>query len=234
LHADPTLLRHYGAEAGRHAHEHAQLLFGVDGTLQLEVAGHAAYVDTSCGLVIPAGADHAYYADRPTRVLVLDCPPAAGLDRLRRFALPPGWRQRALDPAALIGLLGSAKALALRRPLSFDALRERIDAEPARAWSVTELAALCHLSPQRLRARFAEALDLSPQAFVRQRRLDRAERLLAQGLALEAVALQVGYASASALSAALRRERGSGARSLRAARASGRASTTGTTSTTSD
>ena len=35
---DPTLVRRYDREGGRHAHDHAQVLFGISGTLQLE--GH--------------------------------------------------------------------------------------------------------------------------------------------------------------------------------------------------
>ena len=93
-----------------------------------------------------------------------------------------------------------------------------------RDWTVAALAELCRFSPQRFRARFSELSDLSPVAWVRQRRLDAAERMLRAGLPLETVALQVGYASASALCFALRRERGIGARSLRAAAAPIRAS----------
>jgi AraC-like DNA-binding protein len=217
LDADPTLLRRYGAQAGQHAHEHAQLLFGVSGSLELEVAGRAAYVDATCGLLIPAGLAHSYQAPGPAQVLVLDCPPGPQLERLRRFALPPDWQRQRVDAARMFELMGLSRAAAPRRRLPLEWLAARIQAEPARAWTVDELAGLCHLSPQRLRARFAEALALSPQAFVRRCRLDQAERLLAQGLALEAVALQVGYASASALSVALRRERGTGARALRSA-----------------
>ena len=34
---DPTLVRHYGAEPGRHAHDHSQVLFGLDGSLKMEL-----------------------------------------------------------------------------------------------------------------------------------------------------------------------------------------------------
>ena len=57
---------------------------------------------------------------------------------------------------------------------------------------------------------------MPPLAWVRRRRLDEAQRQLRAGLPLDKVALHVGYASASALCFALRRERGVGARGLRA------------------
>ncbi|MDT7838651.1 helix-turn-helix transcriptional regulator [Aquabacterium sp. OR-4] len=219
------LLRHYGREGGRHVHSHAQVLFGLDGALCMEVEGRDARVDASSGLIVPAGQVHSYRAEGRARVLVFDCEHAPALARLRRLAPPPGWRERLAEQPAhglLEALLGQARTLAPRRPIDFEALAARIDAEPAGDWSVAALAAACHLSPQRLRARCAEALGCSPQHFVRQRRLARAEQWLRAGLALEAVALQVGYGSASALSVALRRERGTGARRLRAA-ATGRA-----------
>ena len=217
---DPALVRHYGAEPGRHAHDHAQVLLGLEGCLQMEVDGHAAFVDAACGLVVPAGAMHAYHAERAARMLVLDCAAGPGMERLRRFALPAGWR--ALGRDALLVALGAAPTLQPRRRIDLAALTERIDANLAHPWSAADLAAACHLSPQRLRARFAELAGMAPQEFVRARRLDRAAQLLGQGWSLEAAALQVGYASASALSFALRRDRATGARELR--RDPGRAS----------
>ena len=53
------------------------------------------------------------------------------------------------------------------------------------------------------------------RAWLRALRLDEAQRLLRRGLTLEAVASRVGYASASALAHALRRDREVGARDLR-------------------
>lgn len=216
---DSTLVRRYDREGGTHAHDHAQVLFGVEGTLHVEVEGHSAWVDASCGLVVPAGATHAYSAARAARVLVIDDLAGPVTERLRRFALPQGWHQAGLEVDTLLDTLLGAPALRARRRIDLDALTERIDAELSRPWTVAELAAACSLSPQRLRARFAEGLGQSPQAFVRARRLNRAEALLRQGFSLEAAAVQVGYASASALSTALRRERDSGARQLRQRRA---------------
>jgi len=212
---DATLVRCYGVDPGCHAHDHSQVLFGVDGSLELEVEGHAAFVDAASGLVVPAGSIHTYQAVRGARVLVLDCAEGPGTDRFRRFALPAGWR--ALGRDALLEGLGAARTLQPRRRIDLAALAECIDAAPARPWTVAELADACHLSSQRFRARFAELTGLSPMAFVRMRRLAQAERLLRHGWSLEAVALQVGYASASALSFALRRDRDTGARALRGA-----------------
>jgi len=216
-----ALVRHYDRVSDTHVHDHAQVLFGIDGGLHVEVEGHSTWVDQSCGLVVPAGATHAYGTPRTARVLVLEDLTGPATERVRRFALPQGWRRAGLDIDSLVDTLLGAPTLRARRRIDLDALAARVDADLARPWTVAELAAACCLSPQRLRARFAEALGQSPQAFVLTRRLNRAEALLRRGFSLEAVAAQVGYGRASALSAALRRERGSGARDLRRRRASG-------------
>lgn len=200
-------------------HGHAQVLYGLDGSLEVEVEGRGAWVDASCGLVLPAGTAHSYSAARTAHVLVLDDLSGPATERLRCFALPPGWRRAGVDGDALLATLLGASTLRPRRRIDLDALAERINADLTSAWTVADLAGACCLSQQRLRARFEQALGLSPQAFVRSLRLDRAEQLLRRGFALDAVALQVGYGRASALSAALRRERGTGARELRRRRA---------------
>lgn len=214
-----TLLRHYDRVSDTHVHDYAQVLFGIDGALHVEVEGHSAWVDQTCGLVVPAGATHAYGTTRTARVLVLEDLTGPATERVRRFALPQGWRRTELDIDTLVDTLLGAPTIRSRRRIDLDALAARIDADLAHPWTVAELAAACCLSPQRLRARFTEALGQSPLAFVRTRRLNRAEALLRRGFSLDAVAAQVGYGRASALSAALRRERDSGARDLRRSRA---------------
>lgn len=210
-------VRTYRGAYDAHSHEHAQVLVGLQGSLQLEVDGRPAFVDPSCGLVIPAGSGHEYLAESAVRVLVVDCAAAKGTDRLRRIALGAGWRSGAApeDAERLLSELVGAPTLQARRRLVLDDLAKTVDAALHRDWTVAELASLCRFSPQRFRARFAEVTGMPPLAWVRQRRLDAAERLLRAGLPLETAALQVGYASASALCFALRRERGLGVRQLR-------------------
>ncbi len=218
-------VRHYAGDYEAHAHAHAQVLMGLDGCLQLEVAGRPAFVDASCGIVIPAGVAHAYMAKAGARMFVIDAPAdvpavlldALGLDRVRRFAAPPqrpaqaGWH----DAFTALEAIAQAPRVLARRRLDLAPLDAALDAALHEPWTTPRMAALCFLSPQRFHARLQELTGLTPQALLRQRRLDRAASLLRSGLSLDATAWQVGYRSASALAFALRRERGVGARALR-------------------
>jgi AraC-like DNA-binding protein len=225
--SEPVLsVRAYRGTYESHSHSHSQVLIGLRGSLQLEVDGRAAFVDSFCGLVIPAGSRHGYLADLPAQVLVVDCDPARGTDRLRRFAVPSAWQDKPDEWSAdlLLAKIIGAPTLQTRRRIDLAHLAMEVDAALHRAWTVTELARMCHFSSQRFRARFAELTGMAPLAWIRQRRLDAAERLLRAGLPLETAALQVGYASASALCFALRRDRDISTRRLRAAAVPVRAS----------
>jgi len=189
-HPPHATLRRYRGEYMAHSHAFAQVLCAADGQLQLEVDGRSFVVEPGRGLVVPPGAAHAYLADRAAAVWVIDVPAAAGLDRVRPFA-----SRAQLD--------------------DLDALDTALDASLHETWSVDRMAAACHFSTPRFHARLLERTGFTPQAYLRHRRLDRAARLLAAGLTLDAAALQVGYRSASALAFALRRERGVGVRHLR-------------------
>lgn len=80
---------------------------------------------------------------------------------------------------------------------------------PERDWSMERLALEAGLSRTMFHERFVSALGEAPMRFVRAVRLERARQLLESGgLDIREVSRRVGYGSASALTAALRRERG--------------------------
>ena len=212
-------VRQYSGEHAAHAHDHAQVLYALRGRMELEVAGRAAFVDTACGMVVPAGTTHGFLALPGARLLVIDAPAQAGVERVRRFAVAPaqlGWG--ACDDAVerLQQILQFRRVL-VRRAIRPEQVARTVGAALHEPWPTARMAALCALSPQRFHARWLELTGQTPQAWLRALRLDAAQRLLARGQSLEAAALQLGYASASALGFALRRERGCGARALRRA-----------------
>ncbi|MCJ0763738.1 helix-turn-helix domain-containing protein [Variovorax terrae] len=203
-------VRRYGGEHSPHEHDHAQIMFALSGRMALELNGHAAFADASSGIVIPAGVAHAYAAPAAARMLVIDAPMQPGTDRPRRFAVRTAWRDvyAGMDVQALLHeMLGMPRILA-RRSLDTRVLDAALDASLHEDWSTARMAALFCLSPQRFHARLLELTGLSPMAYARRRRLEAAMRLVAQGLLLDAVALRVGYQSASALSFALQRDCG--------------------------
>jgi AraC-like DNA-binding protein len=239
-------LRTYLGGHAPHAHSHAQVLLGVEGGLALEVDGRSAWVDATAGLVIPAGATHGFESRAGARVWVVDAPACLGLDRLRAFALPPGWTANpgcgsspgqgtatdagtgtgtasstygqtgtSLSAAQVLDTLDQAARVQVRRPVEVARLQAAVADTLHQPWPVQRMAALYCLSVPRFQVRWQALTGLSPQAWLRDQRLDAAQRQLKAGWPLETVALQVGYRSASALLFALRRDRGQTTRNLR-------------------
>jgi AraC-like DNA-binding protein len=209
-------IRAYSGEQTVHSHGHAQVLFAWRGRMDIEVGTSADFSDNSCGLIIPAGVTHAYVASPDLRMVVMDVAPARGLDRARRFAVTAGVRALVGHVPAdrlLEAILGTPRA-GVRRGLALDRLQSELAGALHEPWTTARLAERCQLSPQRFHARFLELAGQSPQAWLRTLRLDEAERLLRRGLTLDATAARVGYASASALAHALRRDRAVRVRTL--------------------
>jgi AraC-like DNA-binding protein len=228
MHASPTppitaSLRRYQGEHAAHAHDFAQVLMGMSGCLELEVDGRAARVDASTGLVLPPGALHCFAADAAVGASVwvidapagvMDTPRGAGLDRFKAFALWPGWSP-ADSAAHLLGNLAHAAGVQPRRKIDPVKLEAALTGSLHESWPVARMAALYCLSAPQFQARWQALTGLTPQAWLRVRRLNAAEPLLRYGWTLEAAALQVGYSSASALLFALQRDRGVSVRGLR-------------------
>jgi len=215
---EPLLsIRSYSGEQTVHEHGYAQVLFAWRGRMDIEVGASADFSDSSCGLIIPAGVTHAYAASPDLRMVVMDVPMQRGLDRARRFAVTAGVRALVghADPEHLLGAILGAPRVGVRRGLALDRLRAELAAALHEPWTTARMADRCLLSPQRFHARLLELTGRSPQAWLRGLRLDEAQRLLRRGLTLEAAAARVGYATASALAHALRRDRAVGARGLR-------------------
>jgi len=215
---DPVCtIRTYSGEACRHEHNHAQIMMPLQGRMDLEISGRSLFTDTSCGMVVPAGAAHCFEAQAGTRMLVIDAPEQAGLERLRRFAITPSCRALVDmgDVARQLSVLLQLPLVLARRGIDLGRLDAALDGALHEDWAIARMASLFFLSPQRFHARLRELTGMTPGAYLRKRRLDAAVKAIARGVPLELAALDVGYRSASALAFALSRDRQVGARELR-------------------
>lgn len=101
----------------------------------------------------------------------------------------------------LLGLLSGL--LALRPPAhagvpaAISRVRERIDADPAAPHTLSDLAAEVGLGRYRLLRGFSRATGLTPHAYVLQRRLQRARRLIGAGMGLAEAAQAAGFSDQS-------------------------------------
>lgn len=86
---------------------------------------------------------------------------------------------------------------------------ERMDEEPDRSWTLSDLSALAGMSKTAFSQRFSSAVGESPMRYLTGQRLAQAARLLREtDLPLAAIARRVGYSTEFALSGAFRREYG--------------------------
>lgn len=224
-------LRHYGASAGSHSHDHFQILLGLSGALELEVAGQGVRVAPGSGCVIAPGDRHDFESSRGSVCLVLDTPHPAWA----QCAGQPGKTQPPADALSLAHYLASAlqqgrslatthgPALLLEAwlgdsgkntPLTGVSRRRSIDWPALQQWaaqqwhrdlSVADLAAQVHLSPSQFAARCREAHGMGTMAWLRDQRMAQARLLRSGGMPVAEVARRTGYRSPSALTAALRR-----------------------------
>lgn len=89
------------------------------------------------------------------------------------------------------------KTRAPEMPQRMSQVRARIDDDPSAALSLSELSAICELSQFQLIRGFSKYTGLTPHAYLVQRRLQMARRLIAGGMPLTAVAHAAGFADQS-------------------------------------
>lgn len=227
-------LRRYGASPGSHSHDHFQILLGLSGTLELEVAGRGLRVESGSGCIIAPGDRHDFESRSGSTCLVLDsaqpgweqCAAANGTTALPAGTLPLArYLARALEqrlplaqehgPALLLeAWLGHATsnvhsaAPSRRRPIDWPALQQWAAGHWHGDLTVADMAAQVHLSPSQFAARCREERGMGAIAWLRHQRLAHARLLRATGMAVAEVAHRTGYRSPSALTAALRRSAG--------------------------
>lgn len=220
---DHLSVRAYGASHGCHDHRHFQILVGLEGVLDLEVAGRGHRIGAGDGCVVPPGERHDFEARGGARCLVLDTQaegwaragqaPTAATRALANYlaaaclqGLP---RAQRLGPALLLESWQPAPRAAparARRAIDWAALADWARTRWAHeAIEVADLAARAHLSPAQFAARCRAEWGLSTQHWLRGLQLDHAQALRAQGASVAEAARRSGYRSPSALTAALRR-----------------------------
>lgn len=222
---DHLSVRDYGASHGSHDHDHFQILVGLEGVLELEVAGRGRRIAAGEGCVVPPGERHDFEGRGPTRCLVLDshdtawaraiAAPPAGVQPLARYlaaALSSGLPRARQHGAGLLleaWLPPGPTALPLerhRRPIDWAALHQWLQTRWQAPLSVADLASQVHLSASQFTARCQAEQGESPMQWLRRQRLAQARAWRANGLSVAATARRTGYRSPSALTAALRRE----------------------------
>lgn len=102
---------------------------------------------------------------------------------------------------------GSARLASLTTP-DIRRARDRLDAEPAAAHSLEQLARDCSLSRFQLLRAFTRAFGLPPHAYLLQRRLAFARRLLRSGVAPAEAAADAGFSDQSHLTRCFLRQYG--------------------------
>jgi AraC-like DNA-binding protein len=223
---DHLSVRDYGASHGSHDHDHFQILVGLEGVLELEVAGRGLRIAAGGGCVVPPGERHDFEGRGAARCLVLDSHnPAWG----RASAAPPDSVQplaRYLVEAVSAGLprarrLGAgllleawlppirsaaSRAEPTRRPIDWVSLSQWLQLHWQGPLTVADLAEKVHLSASHFTARCHAEQGDSPMQWLRRQRLAQARIWRAEGLSVAETARRTGYRSPSALTAAMRRE----------------------------
>ena len=219
-------VRHYGPSPGSHAHSHFQVLLGVQGALELEVAGKLHRLAAGGGCVIAPGQQHDFESRQGSTCLVLDTPHGVWAPWQGKLPQPDiaqalaAYLQLALAQHTTLALQAAPHLLfdcwqqagqqghqqirRVQRPINWLALGDWAEQHLHQRLTVADLARQVCLSPSQFAARCRQELGASPMQWLRERRLFKAHALRASGLGKAKIAARCGYQSTSALVHAMR------------------------------
>ena len=215
-----------------HAHERAQLIFAVRGTMTVRGAGRLWILPPSHALWVPGGVVHEVRMNGPVEMRTLYVEPRLA-QRVRRecevlFVSPllrelivrameirPDYDERGKDGRLMRLILDEiaalpAQPLSLRMPRDARLLRlcERVLGDLSASESIAELAASAGLSGRTVIRRFPRETGLSFARWQSQARLLKAFELFDAGQSVTRVALELGFSSPSAFAKMFRRALG--------------------------
>jgi AraC-like DNA-binding protein len=203
-------------------HDHFQVIWPLQGCLELEIEGKGLALQAGDGLIVQPGDRHDFESPDGSRCLVLD----SNASLWQHRPIRPAFAKSASQMAAFL-----AVALEEQLPLAIASgelllaqswgtahttgkVRRSIDWKKLASWTsarldqkllAADLAALAHLSESQFRARCLAEWGLTPMQWIRQLRLNKAQLLREAGIASAIVAARVGYQTPSALAAAMGR-----------------------------
>jgi AraC-like DNA-binding protein/quercetin dioxygenase-like cupin family protein len=221
-----------GASTGWHSHRRAQLAFAVSGVMHVDTEQGAFVVPPQRALWLPAGMRHCiamhgvvgmrtiYVAPERAKSLPSMCRVVAATPLLRELVLEAVRLSDSYKPdsragrltALLLDELHALPILPLHLPMPYDPRVRRVCdailADPGIDLTLEELAQSASASARTLARLFRRETGSSFGQWRQQARLLEALRLLASGEKVTAVAMDLGYDSASAFTSMFRKALG--------------------------
>ncbi|CAB3786006.1 AraC family transcriptional regulator [Pararobbsia alpina] len=227
VYASPMVaVRSYDEVAASDSHgAYHQIVLGIDGAMELAVDGLAAVVDTTLGMVIPAGERHDYLGVGPNRQLVIDVPvdaltlPRQLFEEASLIRIDPRFQQWVMSIAQLperadrfahwqaAAQLCDALLVRSAQQTGLHGVRftlPRIDAflraHLAEPLSIPDLAAHCGCGVRTFHDRFVGEFGITPHRYLLRLRTEQAARLMNDARrSLADIAATTGFTDQSAL-----------------------------------
>ncbi len=223
-------LRHYSEQVDTHSHDYHQLVLPLFGSLEIEIDHNADRVYQQKAAFIAAGHQHVFSSSDNNAFIVADIPLslAPTLDELPSFiTLTPGLQSYAqflslelakagLSPQTrqhmlllLLELITEYHCQLPKIDKRVETARAYLDSQLSQSISLDQLAKVAHLSRRHLSELFRQNYNMSPQEYLREKRMQIALKLLQTNqLTIQQIALEVGYQSQAAFSDRFRRHFG--------------------------